>query len=148
MRGRASPHNPARPSGGKSLIAPRWQPDQELLRHLALHGITAEFAAAQVDEFVLYWSDRGEPAHSWNAKFRSHVIRHWREHEASVGVREELPQRIAPDWQPDVDAMEILERSGVGRNFIEDAVPEFVLYWTERGEAAPPSETHELKLVV
>ena len=49
------PQQPAfKASAGKSLIAGRWQPDEELLRQLALHGISREFAAAQLDEFVLY----------------------------------------------------------------------------------------------
>jgi hypothetical protein len=123
-------------TGGKTLMAGRWQPDEELLRQLSLHGITRAFAEAQLEEFVLYWSDRGEPAYSWNAKFRSHVIRRWREHEAEAAVPDELPRRIRADWRPDPDALEILERAGVERQFVEDAVPEFVLYWTERGEAA------------
>jgi hypothetical protein len=132
----ARSREPAQMPGGKTPIASRWQPDAELLRHLALHGISREFADAQRDEFMIYWTERGEPAHSWNAKFRTHVIRRWREHEATAGVKEVLPQRIAAEWQPDIDALEILQRAGVSRHFIEDAVPEFVLYWTERGEAA------------
>ena len=32
------------------------------------------------------------------------------------------------------DAIEILARAGVDRGFIDDSVPEFVLYWRERGE--------------
>jgi DnaT DNA-binding domain len=123
-------------AGSKSLIAGRWQPDEEVLRQLALHGITRAFAEAQLDEFVMYWSDRGEPAFSWNAKYRSHVIRRWREQEAHAEVPEDLPRPIGADWEPGADAMEILLRAGVSRHFIEDAVPEFVLYWTERREAS------------
>src|SRR5690606_33273314 len=37
---------------------------------------------------------------------------------------------------PSADAVQILQRSGVSPTFIEDAVPEFLLYWRERGEAA------------
>lgn len=32
---------------------------------------------------------------------------------------------------PSADALEILERNEVARHFIDDAVPEFVLYWRE-----------------
>jgi hypothetical protein len=117
-------------------MAERWRPDAELLRQLALHGISAAFAEAQVEEFVLYWSDRGDPAYSWNAKFRSHVIRRWREHEAAAATPDDLPRRIAADWRPDGDALEILERAGVASQFVEDSIPEFVLYWSERGETA------------
>jgi hypothetical protein len=123
-------------TGGKTLIAGRWRPDDELLRQLALHGISREFADAQLDEFILYWSDRGDPAYSWNAKFRSHVIRRWREHEAAAAEPDDRPRPIAADWRPDPDALEILARAGVSAQFVEDAIPEFLLYWTERGEAA------------
>ena len=34
-----------------------------------------------------------------------------------------------------MDAMEIMERGGISRDFIEQAVPEFILYWRERGAA-------------
>jgi len=133
---RAGSRAPQRAAGGKSLIAGRWQPDEEVLRQLALHGVPRTFADAQLDEFVMYWSDRGEPAFSWNAKFRAHVIRRWREREAQAEAPEDVPRPIGPDWEPGHDAMEILQRAGVSRHFVEDAVPEFVLYWTERGEAS------------
>ena len=80
----------AKLTGGKTLMAERWRPDAELLRQLALHGISAGFVEAQIEEFVLYWSDRGDPAYSWNAKFRSHVIRRWREHEAATATPDEI----------------------------------------------------------
>ena len=38
-------------------------------------------------------------------------------------------------WQPSRDAIEVLVRqAGINLQFVEDAVPEFVLYWQERGE--------------
>jgi hypothetical protein len=37
-------------------------------------------------------------------------------------------------WHPSVDALQILERTGITREFIEDTIPEFVLYWRERGD--------------
>lgn len=132
----AVPLAPQKFTAGKTLMANRWRPDDELLRQLALHGISRDFADAQLEEFTLYWSDRGDPAYSWNAKFRSHVIRRWREHEAAAAEPDEGPRPIRADWRPDPDALEILTRSGVSEEFAEDAIPEFILYWTERGEAA------------
>ena len=35
-----------------------------------------------------------------------------------------------------MDAMEIMERGGIARDFIEQAIPEFILYWRERGARA------------
>ena len=38
-------------------------------------------------------------------------------------------------WLPSREALDILHRSGINPRFIEDAVPEFVLYWREKGMA-------------
>lgn len=121
---------------GKSLIAPRWEPQPELYRQLELHGIPREFAEQQLDEFVMYWAERGEPAYSWNSKFRSQVIRRWREQQQSPTPPPQGPEAMSAGWYPSEDAIEILERAGVDRDFIEETIPEFVLYWSERGEVA------------
>lgn len=43
-------------------------------------------------------------------------------------------------WQPSEDCIRMLEQRNVTRTFIEDAVPEFVLYWRERGRAYHAAE--------
>ena len=40
---------------------------------------------------------------------------------------------MSAQWMPNLDATEILVNSGISASFVEDAVPEFVLYWRERG---------------
>jgi hypothetical protein len=70
-------------SQGKNLIAPGWQPDRETLGRLAQHNIPSSFALEQVPEFVNYWRERGESAHSWGSKFIQHTIRKWREYEST-----------------------------------------------------------------
>lgn len=133
------PARPQRPPRGANLLAENWQPDEELLQLLALnHGIPREFCLQQLEDFLLYWRDRQQVSHSWPSKFRQHVLREWRFHqgrEAAARTREQSTSDIDRGWQPSVDAMEILLRAGISRDFIEDAVPEFVLYWSERGEA-------------
>lgn len=44
-------------------------------------------------------------------------------------------QSMAGQWSPSSDAVQILQRSGIEAEFIQDAVAEFVLYWQERGDA-------------
>lgn len=124
---------PAAPPATNVLpIRGDWQPERDLLAQLAQYGIPGAFALDQVPEFVTYWSERGEPRHSWGAKFIKQVLRCWREQE-TVQTRRDQEQPMTADWQPGVDAMEILVRADINRNFIEDAVPEFVLYWRDRG---------------
>lgn len=113
-------------------LSSTWQPDEDLLQLLTLnHGIPRAFSLEQLEEFRLYWQSRNDAHHAWPSRFRSHVLRRWREREQQQASGAEP---IAADWLPSDDAMEIMERSGVNREFIEDAVPEFVLYWRERGD--------------
>ncbi len=121
-------------AASKNLIAPGWQPDRETLARLAQQSVPAEFARAMIPEFVNYWRERGEPAYSWGTKFMQHVLRLWREHEAQQNARSR-DALMPKNWQPSVEAMEILTvHAGISRSFVEDAIPEFELYWRERGE--------------
>lgn len=118
----------------KNFIASNWQPEQTNLDQLAQHAIPREFALAQVPEFVTYWRERGEAHRSWGAKFLQHVIRQWRSFEQQRYNREQETS-IQADWRPSLDAMDILTRQAqVPHEFIEDAIPEFILYWQERGD--------------
>ena len=119
----------------KNTIGDRWQPDQATLGQLAQHGITEQFAREQVPEFVTYWRERGERQFSWGSKFMQHTLRRWREFEAAQ-YRKDQESRMSSSWQPSADAMDILVRqAGISQGFVEDSVPEFILYWSERGDA-------------
>ena len=52
---------------------------------------------------------------------------------SSFDVHEPLP--LDRDWRPSADALEILARNDIDGEFIEQAIPEFILYWRERGSA-------------
>lgn len=129
------------PSGrrhGAGLLSASWAPSEEILQLLGMNqNIPRKFALDQLEDFVYYWRERGEISHAWDNKFRQHVINRWRTQQ-----RQETPF-IQPeaavlnnDWRPSADAMEILLRAEIPRDFIDEAVPEFILYWRERGE--PP----------
>ncbi len=140
------PQSPLRPVGGATLLPPNWQPADDLLQLMALnHGIPRRFALEQVEDFVLYWRERAEASHAWASRFRQHVLRQWRltqqqqaesvRRPASVTVASGTAPAVARSgWRPSEDALQILERSGISRAFIDDAIPEFVLYWRERGD--------------
>jgi len=119
---------------GANRIAPNWQPSAELVKQICQHNISVEFIYEQIPEFVTYWSERDEPHHSWGSKFLKQVLRKWRERQSDFGRRD---QEIGmhSGWRPSPDALEIMTRQAqVNPAFIDDAVPEFVLYWQERGE--------------
>ena len=118
----------------KNHIAPNWQPDQETLTQLTQHNIPTQFAMEQVPEFVTFWRSRKEAHFSWGAKFVKHVIRLWRNHEVTM-QRKSTETSMNTNWQPSDDAIEIMtEKAGIPLAFIEDAIPEFILYWQERGD--------------
>jgi hypothetical protein len=130
----------ARQNSGANLIAEAWTPSEDMLQLLALnHNIPRQYALDQLEDFVFYWRERGEISHAWENKFRQHVLTRWRHQQQEKA--ETLPFAPAPpetpvsnSWRPSEDAMDIMLRTGVSLEFIEDAVPEFILYWRERGE--------------
>ncbi len=122
------------------LLPSGWAPSEDLLQLLALnHNIPRQFALDQLEDFVFYWRERGETSHAWENKFRQHVLSSWRREQQSAGEAFETRERpLDNQWRPNADAMEIMLRAGINRQFIEDAIPEFILYWRERG--SPPRE--------
>ncbi len=123
------------PRRSAARLSGSWAPSEDLLQLLALnHNIPRQFALEQVEEFIGYWQERGETSHAWENKFRQRVIGAWRREQQAEAERGSLDR----DWRPSQDAVEIMLRDGVDAAFIEEAIPEFVLYWRERGE--PPRE--------
>ncbi len=63
------------------LINSQWQPSNDCLDILSVHsGIEPEFIKAQVAEFILYWTNRAQPMHSWDNIFLRHVKHQWKQH--------------------------------------------------------------------
>ena len=138
---------------GANLIAPNWQPDSELLKRIAEHNIPEYFIRQQLPEFITYWRERGEVSHAWGAKFLKDVLHKWRHHQTQIAreTREQQERRQRDDeaaflqrdqetamhsqWRPSRDALEVLvKHAGISLAFVEDAIPEFVVYWQERGD--------------
>ena len=135
---------------GSSHIEANWQPSDELLAKLSeFHGISAEYARQLVPEFVTYWQDRGSSTFSWEARFMNHALRHWQQQAGQPPQRDSeqaitagRPESAMLDhWQPGEDAMTILVRSGIDETFIQEAVPEFILYWRDRGDVTNTWDT-------
>lgn len=125
-------------------ISPTWQPDSSTLKLISQQGVPTEFVESQVPTFVQYWLERGESRHAWGNRFMQQVLREWSRWQADQNKVSELPWKqsnssestqISSDWQPSQDALDILvHQTGVSRSFIQDAIPEFVLFWREKGE--------------
>ena len=124
-------------SSGANLISTQWSPSEDLLALLTMnHQVPKEFSLRQLEDFVYYWRERNEISHAWENKFRQHVLSRWRHQQQRQAEQQFITtkQPMYQSWEPSNDAMEILLRNEVNRQFIDDAIPEFVLYWRERGE--------------
>ncbi|WP_075188291.1 DnaT-like ssDNA-binding domain-containing protein [Teredinibacter haidensis] len=132
---KVTPQQAPATTSGKNYIASNWQPDTNTLAQLAQHNIPDNFSYEQLPEFVTYWRDSGEVHRSWGAKFISWVIRKWRTFEAQRN-RQDQNSPMQANWWPSEDAMDVLTvHAGIRREFVEDAIPEFILYWKERGDS-------------
>jgi hypothetical protein len=117
-------------------IGSSWQPSDDCLRQLAQLGVTHEFAYQQIPQFVAYWRDRNIPRHSWEAKFIKEVWRNWQQAESN-NYRKSKESPMSGGWRPSQDALDILCNKGaINANFIEDAIPEFILYWRDTGQTS------------
>lgn len=129
----SSPASPFQNTGGKATPIPDgWQPDETLFQQCLQRGIPRDFAAQAVPAFVIYWRERGKPQYSWHNAFLKWVVGDWERRRSDEGKRK-LETPMHPGWQPDHEALDILEQADINAAFVEDAIPEFVLYWRERG---------------
>jgi len=119
-------------SQGASYIPSNWQPADDCVRQCRQQSIPEDFIHEQIPGFVMYWRERRQSRFSWGNAFYKHVLREWRQEQTRRGSSQ-LDTTMSAQWRPSADAVGILHNAGVNEAFIEDCVPEFVLYWRERG---------------
>lgn len=120
------------PAGLKKQMNSNWQPNQEVYEVLSMGGISKEFSANKLQEFKIYWGEKGLLKDNWNSIFVDFVRREW--------VKEKSPNKGAPtqmhrNWQPSSDAYEVLELANIPKNVSQSYILEFVLFWEEDGVA-------------
>ena len=130
----AAPAGVATEAQGATFMPASWQPGEDWIRQCRQQNIPEDFVRQLVPGFVMYWRERAQARFSWGNAFYKFVLREWRQEQTRRGMSE-LETEMSPQWWPSSDAFVILENSGINPQFIEDAVPEFVLYWRERGAA-------------
>ncbi|MFK7828860.1 MAG: DnaT-like ssDNA-binding domain-containing protein [Congregibacter sp.] len=76
--GRAQPPSKAPPRREGQPLPLDFQPSEDNLEILEqFHGIPRDFALQQLEDFMLYWRERGSAAHAWQNKFKQHVQFKW-----------------------------------------------------------------------
>lgn len=125
----------------------RWQPEETTLQRLAQRGIPASFCWTQLDAFIIKGQEQGANQNDWNTRFFKYAIQQWtyaqndarrdqqRQERSAFNVIPDEAKPMESHWQPSADALQILHNASIDPQFISDAIPEFVLYWQERGDA-------------
>ena len=62
---------------GEASHPPDWTPAETTYALLEKHGIPRPFAEACIDEFRLYWQERGESRAGWESTFVNNARRQW-----------------------------------------------------------------------
>jgi hypothetical protein len=69
-------------AGEGEPLPPDFVPDEDMLELLErFQGVPRAFALAQLEDFTLYWRERGSAGHAWQNRFRQHVQWHWKKHQ-------------------------------------------------------------------
>tara|TARA_Y100000590_G_scaffold57290_3_gene60206 strand:- start:21766 stop:22857 length:1092 start_codon:yes stop_codon:yes gene_type:complete len=116
----------------ESLIQKSWKPDATMIDQASEYGISKSFVLSQVDDFIHLHREKSDTSYSWGIKFLRFVIKNWRAQEIS-DFKKLKRKPIEQAWLPDEEALEILYRTGISKEFIENEIPEFILYWSEKG---------------
>ena len=131
----SAPANPFHqtPSSGKASQIPEdWQPSEDLYQLCSKRNIPRNFIDDHVRLFVISQQERRKAQYSWHNTFYKYILREWEQSRSHRGLKE-LEANMSSGWQPSDEAFSILEHASINHSFIEDAVPEFVLYWRETG---------------
>jgi hypothetical protein len=63
------------------LITQNWQPSADCVQILVIQsGVDRDFIRSQIPEFILYWTNRSQPMHSWDNVFLRHIKHQWAQH--------------------------------------------------------------------
>ena len=128
----------------KQPMTDDWTPDTNALKQLRNLGIDESYALSQLGNFRLYGKENGVNQRDWGHRFVQYVQKQ-HQHDRTSQERQKTALQyikedkqaspITSDWRPDPDSYTILTRGGIEPAFIEETIPEFILYWRENGRA-------------
>ncbi|MDR0780441.1 MAG: hypothetical protein LBF16_07065 [Pseudomonadales bacterium] len=131
---RQPPSPQAAPSSSRRIPAD-WRPDRDLLVQCQQRNVPLDFIEQEIAPFVRYYQERQKLSYSWHHAFLKWVVAAWEKQRAVVqGRQQEAP--MSAQWRPSEEALDILELAGISLSFVEDAIPEFVLYWRGHGSVS------------
>jgi len=106
-------------------------PSEDLVKQACNLGIEEDFLGDQLPSFNLFWKGKDLKPHLKESKFLQYALKNWREKE-KIEYQESKKVLIDNNWQPSEDARSILKGLEIGDSFIENLLPEFILFWKEK----------------
>lgn len=112
----------------------QWQPAAHTVEYLEKLDIDPQFIDDCVAEFVHKWIENGSFRNNWGDLFCQHVSKQWTYFREGVTVNP-TATIINNDWAPTPECVELLKtQCEMDETFIASQIPEFILYWRNRGE--------------
>lgn len=118
--------NPSNPDESMNFY-----PSEDLVKQACNLGIEEDFLGDQLPSFNLFWKGKDLKPHLKESKFLQYALKNWREKE-KIEYQESKKVLIDKNWQPSEDAKSILKGLEIGDSFIENLLPEFILFWKEK----------------
>ena len=106
-------------------------PSEDLVKQACNLGIEEDFLGDQLPSFNLFWKGKDLKPHLKESKFLQYALKNWREKE-KIEYQESKKVLIDNNWQPSEDARSILKGLEIDDSFIENLLPEFILFWKEK----------------
>ena len=106
-------------------------PSEDLVKQACNLGIEEDFLGDQLPSFNLFWKGKDLKPHLKESKFLQYALKNWREKE-KIEYQESKKVLIDNNWKPSEDARSILKGLEIGDSFIENLLPEFILFWKEK----------------
>ena len=106
-------------------------PSEDLVKQAFNLGIEEDFLGDQLPSFNLFWKGKDLKPHLKESKFLQYALKNWREKE-KIEYQESKKVLIDNNWQPSEDARSILKGLEIDDSFIENLLPEFILFWKEK----------------
>ncbi len=138
----------------KSAEEKDWYPSADTVFRLTMNGISESYTLAQLDGFLLKKAANPNFKQNADSQFFNYVKKRHAyqgstnppqenaKHPAFAKISSNNKVKINRHWQPKPLALEILQDNNqVSTQFIEDAIPEFILYWQDRGDASSTWDT-------
>ena len=122
---------PANDNASNSDESMNFYPSEDLVKQACNLGIEEDFLGDQLPSFNLFWKGKDLKPHLKESKFLQYALKNWREKE-KIEYQESKKVLIDNNWQPSEDARSILKGLEIDDSFIENLLPEFILFWKEK----------------